>query len=275
MKKVFVFDANKCSGCLCCQISCKDEHCDNDWSPYAKPQPDTGQFWIKIKDTVRGQVPKVMISYVAHMCQHCDNPACEKVCDQGAFQRREDGLLLLDPAVCTGCFACVEACPYDAIYANEDLAIAQKCTGCAHLLDNGWEVPRCVDSCSHEAIRFIDESELTSPESQFESLIPDNDHSPRVHYINLPKRFIGGVVVDLEADEVLIGAKLTLEDVATGEVRVSRTDEFGDFWLRQIDASQYRLYIEHESYMTRMLEVSTVEKDINVGPIALYEEVSA
>ena len=37
--------------------------------------------------------------------------------------------------------------PIDAIYMNDALQIAQKCTGCAHLLDAGWTEPRCVDAC--------------------------------------------------------------------------------------------------------------------------------
>ena len=44
--KAFVIDLSICNGCYCCQIACKDEHVGNDWTPYAKPQPDTGQFWI-------------------------------------------------------------------------------------------------------------------------------------------------------------------------------------------------------------------------------------
>ena len=71
--KVFLFDSEKCNGCMNCMFACKDEHCDNDWSPIAKPQPDTGQFWNKVEQKVRGQVPKVRVSYVLHMCQHCDD----------------------------------------------------------------------------------------------------------------------------------------------------------------------------------------------------------
>ncbi|MBS4897360.1 MAG: oxidoreductase, partial [Gordonibacter pamelaeae] len=66
MGKVFVFDAAKCNGCRNCQIACKDEHVDNDWSPIARPQPDTGHFWCRIEERVRGQVPKVRVSYVMH-----------------------------------------------------------------------------------------------------------------------------------------------------------------------------------------------------------------
>ena len=62
--KAFVIDLSICNGCYCCQIACKDEHVANDWTPYAKPQPDTGQFWIGITEQVRGQVPKVKVSYI-------------------------------------------------------------------------------------------------------------------------------------------------------------------------------------------------------------------
>jgi hypothetical protein len=33
-------------------------------------QPDTGQFWNKVYDNVRGQVPKVKITSRAQYCQH-------------------------------------------------------------------------------------------------------------------------------------------------------------------------------------------------------------
>ena len=47
MGKAFVIDVAKCSGCYNCQLACKDEHAENDWMPYAKPQPLTGQFWCR------------------------------------------------------------------------------------------------------------------------------------------------------------------------------------------------------------------------------------
>ena len=48
MGKVMIIDIAICNGCHNCQIACKDEHCANDWTPIAKPQPDTGQFWNKV-----------------------------------------------------------------------------------------------------------------------------------------------------------------------------------------------------------------------------------
>ena len=63
--KVFVIDVDLCVGCYACQFVCKDEHVGNDWSPIAKPQPDTGQFWMRLDEHIRGTVPKVEMHYVA------------------------------------------------------------------------------------------------------------------------------------------------------------------------------------------------------------------
>ena len=45
------------------------------------------------------------------------------------------------------------ACPYGAIYWNEEKGLAQKCTGCAHLLEAGWAETRCSQVCPTEALR--------------------------------------------------------------------------------------------------------------------------
>ena len=159
--KAFVIDLSVCNGCYCCQIACKDEHAGNDWTPYAKPQPDTGQFWIGIKETVRGTVPKVMVSYLPKMCMHCEDAPCMNECEvEGAIYKRDDGLVIIDPEKCTGCKLCVDTCPYGAIYFNETFSLAQKCTGCAHLLDDGWKEPSCVDVCPTGALKFGEASDL-------------------------------------------------------------------------------------------------------------------
>jgi Fe-S-cluster-containing dehydrogenase component len=141
MPKAFVIDVAKCSGCYNCQLACKDEHVGNDWSPYARPQPEIGQFWIKVEDFPQGTIPKVKIHYVPRLCNHCRKADCIASCPVDAIYRRDDGFVIIDPEKCTGCGACREACPYGVIYMNEEAKIAQKCTGCAHLLDNGYKLP--------------------------------------------------------------------------------------------------------------------------------------
>lgn len=157
--KAMVIDINICNGCYNCQIACKDEHVGNDWTPYAKPQPDTGQFWMKVTDHVQGSVPKVRVRYMHDICQHCEDAPCITVCTAKAIYKQEDGIIIIDPTKCTGGRQCQDACPYDAIYFNTDLNIAQKCTFCAHLLDDGWKEPRCVDSCPTSALKFGEEED--------------------------------------------------------------------------------------------------------------------
>jgi Fe-S-cluster-containing dehydrogenase component len=175
--KNFIIDTTICNGCYSCQISCKDEHVGNEWMPYAKPQPDTGQFWGKLNEYVRGQVPHVKMSYVFVPCQHCSDAPCIAACNVDAIYVRDDGLVIINPAKCTGCMNCVDNCPYGAIFYNEDLNIAQKCTGCAHLLDKDWEyqVPRCYDSCPTGAIKFGEDSDLNTEIAEAETLHPEYD----------------------------------------------------------------------------------------------------
>jgi Fe-S-cluster-containing dehydrogenase component len=78
--KVYINNVKNCIGCYNCQIACKDEHCGNDWMPYTKPQPETGQFWNRINCVTRGTVPRVKLVFIYDRCNHCDNPFCMPVC---------------------------------------------------------------------------------------------------------------------------------------------------------------------------------------------------
>ncbi|WP_172135243.1 4Fe-4S dicluster domain-containing protein [Adlercreutzia sp. ZJ473] len=265
--KVIKFDANRCNGCYNCQIACKDEHCGNDWMPYAKAQPDTGSFWCRVEERERGSVPKVRVSYIVHMCQHCEDCVLMAKAPEAVY-RREDGLVIIDPAKAEGMKDLVDACPYGAVYWNAELNLPQKCTGCAHLLDEGWEAPRCVEVCGPGALTYVDQEELAS--EGCEQILPDADTKPRMVYANLPKRFVGGIAVDLQADEVVIGAKVQLQNKKTGELLETETDEFGGFWFHQIEPNEYSVFVSKEGYTTRVIETSTVDKDQNVGVIEMF-----
>jgi len=272
MGKVLVIDINKCNGCYNCQIACKDEHVGNDWTPYAKPQPDTGQFWNKVTDMVRGTVPKVKVSYLHDICQHCDEAPCIEACLNKAIYKRDDGIVIIDPEKCRGHKLCMEVCPYDVIYFNDDLNIAQKCTFCAHLLDRGWKEPRCVDVCPTGALTFGEEEELKELIDKAEPLRPDLDVKPRVYYIGLPRSFVAGAVYDPEEDECTEGATATLTDMETGEKLTAKTDNFGDFWLKDLKVGTYSLVIEKDGYYSQKVEPVSTEKDVNVGDIKLYKK---
>lgn len=267
--KVFVIDVAKCNGCHNCQVVCKDEHCENEWMPYAKAQPMTGHFWMKVNQEERGSIPKVRVAYLPTLCQHCADAPCMDVCqEEGAIYRRSDGLVIIDPDKCTGCMECVPACPYDVIFENAESKIAQKCTGCAHLLDDGWKVPRCVDACTTGALLFGEKEEFGELLQKAEFLHPEYGTNPNVYYLNLPKKFIAGTVYDPIEKEVVIGAKCSLID-GTGKIIEIETDGFGDFWFENLDDGSYSLNIAAIGFKTKEFGEISTEEDVNLGDIPL------
>ena len=274
--KAFVIDISKCNGCYNCQIACKDEHVGNDWTPIAKPQPDTGHFWMKNTDVVQGTVPKVRVRYMHDMCQHCDDAPCIPACKSKAISKRDDGLVIIDPEKCAGNRNCLDACPYGVIYFNSDLNISQKCTGCAHLIDKGWKDTRCSDACPTGAITFGEEKDLKELIAKAEVLHPEYKAKPRVYYIDLPnKYFVAGAVFDPEEDECLEGVTVTLKNLKSGKKSSLKTDNFGDFWFERQAPGAYSLAIEKKGYLPRSIDSIDATKDINVGDIELYKVSSS
>jgi len=72
----------------------------------------------------------------------CDGHPCIAACPVEAISEK-DGLVLIDRDACTGCEACVDACPYHAIRMNGETAA--KCDFC------GGD-PECVKACVTVAI---------------------------------------------------------------------------------------------------------------------------
>ncbi len=267
MAKVFVVDVGRCSGCYNCQLACKDEHVDNDWRPYAAPQPETGHFWLKLDEHVCGTIPKVKIHYIARLCNHCENPACMAACPSDAITRREDGLVLIAPETCTGCGQCVDACPYGAVYFNDKLNIAQKCTGCAHLLDNGYKLPRCVEACPTDALQFGEEDDLAEALKDASPLHPETGLGPRVYYRRIPGQFIAGTVYDPVEKEVIIGGKCLLK--YNEKIWETETDAYGDFWFRDLPVDTFDLTICADGFADKVFPGIRTDECRNLGDIPM------
>ena len=50
-----------------------------------------------------------------------------EICPVTALYKREDGIVDFDPERCIGCKACLNACPYDALYIDPNSQTAAKC----------------------------------------------------------------------------------------------------------------------------------------------------
>ncbi|MBR2522286.1 MAG: carboxypeptidase regulatory-like domain-containing protein [Coriobacteriales bacterium] len=261
--KVFVIDQARCNGCHGCQLACKDEHCGNDWMPYQKAQPETGHFWMKVEQTTHGQTPKVKVEYKPIMCMHCDDPKCML---DDAVVKRDDGLVMIDPTKAEGRRDIMDACPYGVIYWNDEFNLPQKCDGCAHLVDAG-EIPRCVDMCIPEAIRFGEEEDFADEIAQATQIIPEDGCRPRVYYLNAPGLFIGGEVWDPIDDEIIKGAVATLTGADGFEQKVE-SDHWGDFWFRNLVAGSYHLKIEKDGYKSEERDIE-LDKSLNIGDFPL------
>ena len=258
MAKVFYIDLQKCTGCRDCQIGCKDEHCGNSWLPYAAEQPDTGQFWMNVTEKERGAGSHVRVSYVPII--GAQTRAIAELAPE-VLQARDDGLIVIDPEKAKGRKDIADK--FEGVYWNEELQIPQGCTGCAHLLDDPdspIRIPRCVDSCPVEAILFGDESEFDLENAE------QLDEQSNVYYKELPKTFIAATVFDPAEMEIVEGAKVTAK--SADDCFEATTDEWGDFWLKEIPAAEYRLTIEKDGKKVEC-DVSTLEKDQGLPDIAL------
>jgi NAD-dependent dihydropyrimidine dehydrogenase PreA subunit len=204
---------------------------------------------------------------------HCDDAPCIKAAQNGAVYRRPDGIVIIDPVKSKGQKQIVTSCPYRVIYWNEEKDIPQKCSLCAHLLDEGWKEPRCVELCPTGALVFGD---LDDPESEAaklvasgntEALHPEYDTRTKVTYIGLPKKFVAGTVVYGDKDECADGVTVTLS--GNGEKKTAETNFFGDFEFDGLpDNVDYKVNVKAPGYEEQDLEAKT-KVDVYLGEVML------
>jgi len=270
-----IIDIEKCEDCNNCFLSCKDEHVDNDFPGYTAPQVKHGHRWVNIMRKERGRFPQIDVAYLPIFCMHCDNAPCIKAAKDGAVYKRDDGIVIIDPVKAKGQKHLVDACPYGAIWWNEEDELPQKCTLCAHLLDQGWKEPRCVQACPTGALRIVKledgEMEEIVKSDSLEPLHPEYNTRPRVYYKNLfryTRCFIAGSVA-LEKDGIsdcVQGATVTL--IKDSDKTQTTTDTFGDFKFDGLpeNSGTYRLEITYEDREVKSLEVE-VDKSVSVGTV--------
>ena len=260
-----IVDVANCTNCNMCFLASKDEHVGNDFPGYAAEMPKHGSHWIEIMKKERGQAPMIDVAYLPVMCQHCDDAPCIKAAENDAITKRDDGIVIIDPVKAKGQKHLVEACPYNAIWWNDELDLPQHWIFDAHLLDDGWKEPRAAQVCATAAIRSlkVEDTEMQKivSEENLEVLHPEFNAKPRVWYKNLrrfEKCFIGGSV-EVEKDGIVDcveGATVTLSKDRSA-IAETLSDNFGDFKFDHLDedSGSYELSIAADGYPAKSLTV--------------------
>ena len=193
----------RCIGCNTCAVACKMQN----------NVPD-GMLWNRVLtegcerfDSAEGTYPNLSRTYLPLACQHCENPACERVCPTGATYKDDKGRVEIDYDKCIGCRMCMAACPYsartfnwnepvratgasygDARVPERGRGVMEKCTLCKERTDEGDE-PMCVRCCPADARIYGDLDDPDSAVSRLrreqsaEVLLEEKGTRPQVFYV--------------------------------------------------------------------------------------------
>ena len=153
-----IVDSQKCQGCLSCMLACSLVH---------EGRENLSQSRIQVCQNPFEKFPHDLGLF---QCRQCTVPACVDACPEGALKAdaSKGEVRGVDKDKCTGCGACVDACPFQPKRiivqpngASVHGAVGQKCDLCAHApfhWDDAGGGPggkqACVAVCPVGAIAF-------------------------------------------------------------------------------------------------------------------------
>lgn len=251
MQYGFAIDQRTCIGCHACTVACKTEH-----------DIPVGQFrtWVKYVDS--GSFPDTTRSFGVMRCNHCTDAPCIKICPTQALYKRDDGIVDFDNERCIGCKSCMQACPYDAIYIDEDTHTAAKCNLCAHRVDEDLE-PACVVVCPTHSIWVGD---LDDPTSGIAKLVNEN-----VTAVRSPEQNTGPNVFYLGADRAVLdplGAPID-DTYIWAQPDAHRRETAGDFPVDPVTSARTTLNTAHPRPWGWRVTTYLWTKGIGAGALAL------
>ena len=130
-------DSIKCTGCRICELYCALCH-----ERALNPKKARLRI-VRMEPAIDKPVA----------CRQCADPPCAKVCPTTAINRNNKlDIVILAQKKCIGCGACVEACPFGAIWLHPESKKALKCDLCQ----------ACVPRCPTNALSVVTSDKLAS-----------------------------------------------------------------------------------------------------------------
>ena len=191
-----LINLKKCVGCQACSTSCKGAN--------ATP-PGVLRAWVDREEV--GSYPNATVTFVPKLCNQCANPPCVEACPNGATEKREDGIVVIDKEKCIGCKLGMEACPYGARYLVADeigyfgdslteyeaqgyvahpAMTVDKCDFCISRASEGdAPEPACAAACPAGARLFGNADELRDEAAAHDGmvLLAEEGTEPNVFYL--------------------------------------------------------------------------------------------
>lgn len=205
----FIFDVNKCVGCMACVVGCSVSKVGAD-----------DQKWRTVNRFNTYNHPDLPVFCYSLACNHCEKAPCLEACPANAYTRdKVTGAVIHDESKCIGCKYCTWVCPFDAPKYNDSTRTVEKCNFCIDLLRSG-DKPSCTYACPTGALSFG--SNESQHDESFLRSKPHNVVEPRLKVIRslgkISKPEIMGNALSAETlKDELIKPKLTKKITAIKE----------------------------------------------------------
>jgi Fe-S-cluster-containing hydrogenase component 2 len=135
MQKSLYIDANKCTGCLQCEMACSYEH-------YGVFNISKSRIKVFNFEEAGRKVP--------YTCTQCAEAWCLHACPVEAITiDAATGAKVVNDSTCVGCKVCTIACPFGTVNYVVETGKVQKCDLC------GGD-PACASACPTGAITYVD-----------------------------------------------------------------------------------------------------------------------
>lgn len=139
-KGLLVANMAKCTGCQRCETNCSivNDGCASSYLSRVKVTRNllvNNDHGIYMDDWV----------YYPDTCRQCADPPCGNACPQDAIYADENGVKLVDESKCVGCGACTHACPWKLPTVNPETKKSSKCILCGV----------CAEGCPTGALSIV------------------------------------------------------------------------------------------------------------------------